>query len=468
MIPVDVNFRYVLFLAATAATGGLLFGFDIAIISGAGPFLLRHFGLNDLSLGVAFSSLLFGCVIGAGIAGRITDRYGRRRVLLWVAALFALTSVATSLAWNFPVFLLARFLGGIAVGAVSLVSPLYVSEISPAPVRGRMGALYQMSIVTGILASFCINYLLRDAGADNWRWMFLTGVIPSIVFFALLLLAPETPRFLMMTGAREAAFDILQRIGGQASAHTSLKEIAGSLEVSRGHWRDLLRPQLRRAVLVGFWLAILVHFSGINTVIDYSPAIFQSAGLQLDAALLSTFVVGLTNFTFTLVSFWTIDRFGRRPLYIIGSFGMALALAALCLSVVMGRFHGPLVLIFILSYLVCFCSCIGPVFWTLLPEIYPNNIRGTAMVVPVLTQWVANAIVVLLFPLALHRLGQVATFGLLALISLAQALFAWAFVPETKNRPLEEIELYWTKTAAQKDTPYGQGHYQRARGGEFP
>jgi MFS transporter, SP family, arabinose:H+ symporter len=461
MIPEHINFRYVLFLAATAATGGLLFGFDVAIITGAGPFLLKHFGLDDLSLGIAFSSLLFGCVIGSGIAGRVTDRYGRRRVLLWVAALFALTSIGTALAWNFPVFLLARFLGGIAVGAVSLVSPLYVSEISPAPVRGRMGALYQMSIVTGILASFCINYLLRDAGADNWRWMFLTGVIPSVVFFGLLTLAPETPRFLMMRGARAAALDILERIGGRANAEASLREIAASLQVSRGQWRDLLRPGIRRAVMVGFALAILVHFSGINTVIDYSPAIFQSAGLQLDAALLSTFVVGLTNFTFTIVSFWTIDRFGRRPLYIIGSLGMALALAALCASVLMGRFHGPVVLLFILGYLVCFCSCIGPVFWTLLPEIYPNSIRGTALIVPVLTQWVANAIVVLLFPLALHRLGQVATFGVLALISLAQAIFAWAFVPETKNRPLEEIEVYWAKTAAPKDSLHGQGHYQR-------
>ncbi len=185
--------RYVLFLAATAATGGLLFGFDVAIISGAGPFLLRHFHLQDLSLGLAFSSLLFGCVIGAAVAGRATDRYGRQRILLAVAVLFALTSAATALAWNFQVFLAARFLGGLAVGAVSLVSPMYVSEIAPPTVRGRLGALYQMSIVTGILVSFCINYLMRDLGPDNWRWMFMTGVIPSVIFLGLLLRAPETP-----------------------------------------------------------------------------------------------------------------------------------------------------------------------------------------------------------------------------------------------------------------------------------
>jgi MFS transporter, SP family, arabinose:H+ symporter len=443
-MPDEINLPYVLFLAATAATGGLLFGFDIAIISGAGPFLVRHFGLNDLSLGVAFSSLLFGCIIGSGVAGRITDRYGRRRILLWVAVLFALTSAATGLAWSFQSFLAARFLGGLAVGAVSLASPMYVSEVAPPTLRGRLGALYQMSIVTGILVSYCINYLLRDLGPDNWRWMFITGVIPSVVFFVLLLRAPETPRFLMMKGRRDEAFAIMERSGGRAAAEFAMTEITASLQTQRREWRDLLRPGVRRAVIVGFWLAILIHFSGINTVIDYAPAIFQSAGWKLDAALLSTFVVGLTNFAFTAVSFWTIDRYGRRPLYIVGSLGMALALAALTIAVLLGQFHGPLVLVLILAYLVCFCSCIGPVFWTLVPEIFPNNIRGTAMIVPVLTQWVANAIVVLLFPAALHRLGQAATFGFLAVVSLAQALFTIAYVPETKNRPLEEIEEFWT------------------------
>jgi MFS transporter, SP family, arabinose:H+ symporter len=439
----DINLRYVLFLAATAATGGLLFGFDVAIISGAGPFLIQHFGLGDLSLGVAFSSLLFGCIIGSAVAGRITDRYGRRRILLYVAVLFALTSAATGLAWSFHSFLAARFLGGLAVGAVSLVSPMYVSEISPPTLRGRMGTLYQMSIVTGILVSYCINYLLRDLGPDNWRWMFMTGVIPSMIFLGLLLLAPETPRFLVMAGRREEGFAIMERIGGRASAEFAMNEITASLRTPRRDWRDLWQPGIRRAVVVGFWLAILIHFSGINTVIDYAPAIFQSAGWQLDAALLSTFVVGLTNFLFTAVSFWTIDRYGRRPLYIAGSLGMALTLLALTIAVLMGQFHGTLVLVLILAYLICFCSCIGPVFWTLVPEIFPNNIRGTAMIVPVLTQWVANAIVVLLFPAALHRLGQAATFGFLAAVSLAQALFTFQFVPETKNRPLEEIEEFW-------------------------
>jgi SP family arabinose:H+ symporter-like MFS transporter len=437
-----VNLRYVLFLACTAATGGLLFGFDIAIISGAGPFLARHFGLGDLGLGVAFSSLLFGCALGAAFAGRMSDRFGRRTILLWIAILFALTSLLTGIAWDFPSFLAARFVGGLAVGAVSLVSPMYVAEVAPAAVRGRLGALYQMSIVTGILVSYCINYLLHGIGDDNWRWMFATGVIPSVIFFVLLLRAPETPRFLFLAGRREEARAVMQRIGDTPEEVSSAD--AADLAGARRSWREVFQPGVRRAVFVGFWLAILIHFSGINTVIDYAPMIFQSAGWELDAALLSTFAVGIANFAFTLVSFWTIDRYGRRPLYIIGSLGMAVALAALTVAVLLGHFSGPLALVLILGYLAFFASCIGPVFWTLVPEILPTHVRGTAMTVPVLTQWVANAVVVLLFPAALNQLGQAPTFAILGAVSLAQALFTWKFVPETKNRTLEQIEKFWT------------------------
>jgi SP family arabinose:H+ symporter-like MFS transporter len=226
-------------------------------------------------------------------------------------------------------------------------------------------------------------------------------------------------------------------------------EIAAASEAGGGRsWRSLLQPGIRRAVIVGFWLAILIHFSGINTVIDYAPVIFQSAGWQIDAALLSTFVVGLTNFAFTLVSFWTIDRFGRRPLYIVGSLGMAATLVALTISVLLGQFKGPLVLVLILAYIICFCSCIGPVFWTLVPEIMPTDVRGTAMVVPVMTQWVANFLVVLLFPVALHRMGQAPTFAFMAGASLIQAWFAWKHVPETKNRTLEEIQKFWHRAVS--------------------
>jgi SP family arabinose:H+ symporter-like MFS transporter len=276
--------------------------------------------------------------------------------------------------------------------------------------------------------------------------MFATGVIPSVIFLGLLLRAPETPRFLFMAGRSDEARAVMNRLGD--SQHEVSSASAAASASSTRSWREMFQPGVRRALSVGFWLAILIHFSGINTIIDYAPAIFQSAGWNLDAALLSTFVVGVTNFVFTLVSFWTIDRYGRRPLYIAGSLGMAVTLAALVIAVMLGQFKGPVVLVLILGYLVCFCSCIGPVFWTLVPELMPTRIRGTAMIVPVLTQWVANAVVVLLFPTALNQLGKAPTFAVLAAFSLAQAWFAWKFVPETKNRTLEEIEEFWSEAPA--------------------
>ena len=444
----NINVRYVIFLAATAALGGLLFGFDIAIITGAGPFLTEHFKLGDLSLGWAFSSLLFGCAIGSSVAGRLTDFYGRKKILLFVAALFAITSLGTGVAPTFAFFIMARFIGGLAVGGASILSPIYVAEISPPSLRGRMGTLYQMSIVTGILMSYAINYLLRDVGSANWRWMFITGVIPSVLFFAMLLSVPETPRYLFMAGKEQQAFAILERIAGRESAEFEASEIRASLLNKRKAWRDLLRPGIRRAVLVGFCLAILVQVSGVNTIIDYAPAILKSAGWKIDAALFSTLIIGLTNFVFTFVSFWAIDRYGRKPLYIIGSLGMTAALVVLMWAVLMGRFQSAIVLVYILIYLAFFSSCIGPVFWTLVAEIFPNDLRGTAMVVPVLAQWIANAAVVLFFPLAFNQIGKAITFGFLATLALAQAVFTWFFVPETKNKPLEEIEEYGKQVAA--------------------
>jgi sugar porter (SP) family MFS transporter len=442
---------YVIFLGSTAALGGLLFGFDIAIITGAGPYLAKEFSLGDLGLGWAFSSLLFGCTLGCVIAGRLADRWGRKKLLLLIALLFAGTSIATALALNFTVFVTARFLAGVAVGGVSLLSPMYVAEVSPPMVRGRLGTLYQMSIIIGVLISFGLNYLLRNMGADNWRWMFLTGVVPSVVFFLFVVMAPETPRFLAMKGRDHDAFAVLERIGGKGRAHVQLEEIRASLQGEAQSWRGLLRPGVTRALLVSTVLAILIHVSGINTIIDYAPAIFQSAGWKIDSALASTFIVGVTEFLFTLISFWVIDRYGRKPLYVVGSFGMAVSLILLVVAVLADQFHGVVVLTLILAYIAFFAACIGPVFWTLLAEIFPNDMRGLAMTFPVLTQWVANAFVVLLFPLAFHVIGKAVTFAFLAVMALAQGIFTWLFVPETRNKSLEEMESHWVPAAKAGD-----------------
>jgi SP family arabinose:H+ symporter-like MFS transporter len=453
-----MNLRYVLFLACTGALGGLLFGFDIAIITGAGPFLTRQFALSDISLGWAFSSLLFGCVLGSFFAGRMTDRFGRKRMLVWVAALFAVTSVATALAPNFFLFVTARFLGGLAVGAVSLLSPMYVSEVAPPSIRGRMGTFYQLSIIAGILVSYGINYLLRNMGADNWRWMFGTGIVPSAIFLVLISLAPETPRFLVRVGKRSEAFALLARIENEQSAQAEISAIEATLRVGRQSWNKLTRPGVRRALAVSVCLAILVQVSGINTIIDYAPAIFLSSGWKVDAALFSTLLVGVTEFLSTLIAFWVIDRYGRKPLYVTGSLGMMASLGGLLAASLAGAFHGALVLVLILVYLTFFCACVGPVFWTLVPEIFPNDVRGRAMTAPVLVQWVANAVVVLFFPYAYHVIGKAATLGFLALMCLLQAVFTWRFVPETKNRPLEEIEQHWMQLAADQKRATKSSH----------
>jgi SP family arabinose:H+ symporter-like MFS transporter len=273
--------------------------------------------------------------------------------------------------------------------------------------------------------------------------MFISGAIPSVVFVLMLLRAPETPRFLFKSGSRDAAFALLSRITGESQARVEIAEIEASLATRGASWRELAQPGVRRALTVGVVLAILVHWSGINTFIDYAPIIFRSAGWKMDAALFSTFVIGLTNVLFTLVSFWVIDRHGRKPLYIVGSLGMTAVLILLVLASALGRFAGMTVLVLMMAYIAFFAACIGPVFWTLVPEIFPNRVRGTAMTIPVLTQWAANAVAVLFFPLAFNRIGKAETFAFLAVMALAQAVFTWRFVPETKNRTLEEIEEQW-------------------------
>jgi len=296
-----------------------------------------------------------------------------------------------------------------------------------------------------------LNYLLRNTGEHNWRWMFFTGVVPSIVFFLFVSIAPETPRFLTMRGKEPDALVVLERIGGKPNAQAQLDAIRSSLKVQTRRWRGLLRPGVSRAVAVSVVLSILIHVSGINTIIDYAPAIFQSAGWKIDSALASTLIVGVTEFLFTLVSFWVIDKHGRKPLYVVGSCGMAIALLALIVAVLADKFHGPVVLALILTYIAFFAACIGPVFWTLVPEIFPNDLRGLAMTFPVLTQWIANAFVVLLFPFAFHVIGKAATFGFLAAMALAQGVFTWLWVPETRNKSLEEMESYWVGAAVAKE-----------------
>lgn len=438
-----VNMGQLLLYSIVAALGGLLFGFDIAIITGAGPFLTETFGLSSIEEGWAYSSLLFGCILGAAVAGRMTDAWGRKRILIGVALAFALTSIWSAMAQNLTTLVMARIAGGLAVGAASTVAPMYISEVSPAKYRGSLVSMYQLFIVTGILISYIINYLLHDLGEDNWRWMFASGAIPSVVFLIMLFFVSETPRFLYMKGKATEALAVLERIGGKQLAGEEMEEIKKSITGSSVSFRMLLDPSLRRVLWVGFGLAVFVQLSGINTIIDYAPKIFATAGWKLDTGLFATFGLGIVNFVSTWVSILIIDRFGRRPLYIIGSAGMALALLGLTIAGIFGQFSGMTVLLLIVLFLIFFCACVGPVFWTYMSEIFPNRIRGTAMSVPVFTQWVFNALVVLVFPAMLKHLSTAISFGILAVFALCQLLFAILYMKETKGKSLEEIDGMW-------------------------
>jgi SP family arabinose:H+ symporter-like MFS transporter len=436
---------YMLSICAVAALGAVMFGFDIAIISGAGPYVQQHFALNEIRFGWGVSSLIIGCMAGALVAGRAADRFGRRATLLGIALVFAFTSVATALASTFTIFVVARIIGGFAVGAASMIAPLYIAEVSPFAIRGRMVSLNQLGITFGILVSYLINYVLRGWGADNWRWMFASGALPSIAFFVLLFLVPESPRWLARSGHMDEARRILTKIGG---AENAAQEIAAMNAMNTGREltaspSELLSRRYRRVIIVGALLALLVQISGINTVITYAPIILRSAGNGLDAAMFQTFVIGIINFIFTFVAVLGVDRFGRRALYMVGSAGMTISLILLSIGFANGSAHGLYGLVLILLFIASFASCIGPVYWILMSEMFPTRIRGLAMSFAVFLCWASNFLVVLLFPWVLSHIGGAATFAFLAIMAFSMLLVAWKLVPETSGQTLEEIESRW-------------------------
>jgi SP family arabinose:H+ symporter-like MFS transporter len=434
---------YLYFICFIATMGGLMFGFDISIISGAVPFIQPYFEWNELQLGWGVSSLLVGCIIGAFGSGAFTDRYGRKKILIIVALFFAVSCGATAIAKTSMGFISARLFGGLAVGAASVLSPMYVAEVSPARNRGTLVSIYQLTIVLGILISYTINYWLHDVD-NNWRWMFATGMVPSVLFFVGLFFIPESPRWLYKAGRKEDSLRVLTRIGGEELARVEIKEIAESLREadSSVKFTDLLKPSSRKVMIIGFFLAVLVQVSGINTVIDYAPKILMSAGVEIKNALLQTSLIGLINGIFTFVAILFIEKVGRRKLYLIGSMGMIITLLMLAVSFYL-KMPGIFTLICIMLFIAFFAACIGPVFWTLVAEIFPNRIRGKALAFASFTQWVFNFLVVLLFPHFLESAGGAATFLFLAVMSAAQWLFTYLNVPETKGKSLEEIEQLW-------------------------
>jgi len=436
---------YLYFISLVATLGGLMFGFDVGIISGAIPFIQPYFGWNELQLGWGVSSILVGAIAGAFGTGSLTEKYGRKRLLISVALFFAISCAGMALARNQAPFIAFRVLGGLAVGAVSVLSPMYVAEVAPRKIRGTLITAYQLAITMGILISYLVNFGLHEV-ENNWRWMFATGLLPSVLFFVGLIFIPESPRWLIKAGFREKAMAVLERIGGRDSAESELAEIEKSVEDSgKGSgFRALFALRYRKVIILGLLLSVFVQITGINTVVDYAPKILMTAGLEIRNALLQTSLIGLVNFAFTFIAIFLIDKIGRKTFYMIGSAGMGVTLLLIAAA-----FHFQINPIFttvcIMLFIAFFASCIGPAFWTLVAEMFPNRIRGQAVALASFTQWVFNFLVVLFFPYVLDAVGGSVTFLFLACMSFIQLLIAWFLVRETKGKSLEEIERLWVK-----------------------
>jgi len=443
--------RYVYLISIVAALGGLLFGYDTAVISGAIGNLQEKFQLSAQAMGGAASAAIWGCVFGVLFAGYLSDRFGRKKMLIASAILFGVSAFGSAIPENLTQFIVARFVGGLGVGVASMLSPLYISEIAPAHNRGTLVTLYQLAIVLGINLVYFINLLIAGMGDQAWNvemgWRYMLGSegIPALLFLGLLFLVPESPRWLAKQGRDAEALDILVRINGEERGKEVLEEVRGTLNEEQGTIKDLFSTGLRIAMLVGIVLAIFSQITGINAIIYYAPEIFKSVGFGTESALLQTVVIGLTNTLFTFVAIWLMDRTGRRKLLLFGVSGMIFCLAGMGASFYFDLSSGPLLLFFILGYIACFASSLGPIPWVLISEIFPNKNRGTAMSFCIVMLWLGVVAVTQFFPIMLEQLGGAFTFWIFMVNAIILVIFVWRFVPETKQKTLEEIELAWKK-----------------------
>jgi MFS transporter, SP family, arabinose:H+ symporter len=446
----ELNLGYVLLISAVAAFGGFLFGYDTAVVSGAIGFLTRHFSLTAELTGWAASSLLVGCMAGAMVAGPLGDRFGRKWSLVLCAVLFAGSSIASALPQTLGLFAWSRFAGGIAIGAASMLSPLYIAEIAPERIRGTLVALYQLAIVIGILVVFFVNLQIQRLGDEawntdtGWRWMFASLALPSVLFGMFMTAVPESPRWLMKMGNREKARLILERVGGAAAAGREIRQIDEALRLEEGRWSELFTSGYLRALVTGTLLAVFSQFSGINAIMYYAPEIFRAAGSARDLAFTQTVTVGVVNLAFTFVAIGLVDKAGRKPLLIAGTLVQVVSLFLVGLMFDRGN-HGTLLLLAILAFVAAFALAMGPISWIVCSEIFPTKLRGRAMSIAVLMLWFADFLVTQTFPMLRESIGPARTFWLYAFFSLLSAVFVVTMLPETKGRTLEEIETSWRR-----------------------
>ncbi len=453
---------YLTWICLVASLGGFLFGYDTAVISGTFEFVERQFGLSKVEVGWFGSSALLGCILGAAYAGWLGDRYGRKPVLIVAGVFFFVSALYSAIPQTFTILILARALGGLGVGMASVLAPMFISEFSPPRVRGRVVALYQVSIGVGILAAYFMNFLLLTHAHDTlaawtsggplytifvteiWRGMFGMETVPAAIFTIFLFLVPESPRFLVKAGHVERALAVLTRIDGPGTAHRVLSEIRTALDHEEGTLRELFRPGLRRALLLALGLAFFGQLTGVNVVVYYGPTILREAGLQSGSALLYQVALGTIGLIFTLFAVSKIDTWGRRPLLVYGMVFVTLSMGATAILMLVGA---PAIWIVILLgvYMACLALSICAVIWVLTPEIFPNRVRGRGSSIATFVTWSTNAAIAFAFPWYVNTYGMPAGFFTFTAICLVATVFFWKLTPETRGRSLEEIEMLFSR-----------------------
>jgi len=453
----NYNFGYVWLISVVAAMGGLLFGWDWVVIGGAKPFFQRFFELTEGQIAFAVSCALIGCFVGALVAGALSDRFGRKRLLIAAALLFAVTSLGNALASTFGIFIFWRILGGVAIGLASNLSPMYIAEVSPAQMRGKLVSINQLTIVIGILLAQCVDWyigrnlpqgatdeFIRNSwfGQQGWRWMFGLTSAPSLLFFLGMLVVPESPRWLAKNGKPDGARAILKKIGGEDYAQAAVRDIESTLaseEIQHVRFSDLFESRMLKVLILGVGLAMFQQWCGINVIFNYAEEIFRAAGYDISSVLKNIAWTGSVNLAFTFVALGVVDRAGRRPLMLLGSAGLAIIYTVIGFCYHSGVTGRPMLLL-VLAAIACYSMSLAPVTWVVISEIFPNRIRGAAMAVAVSFLWIACFLLTYTFPILNGWLGSAGTFWLYAAICIAGFIFIKLKLPETKGKSLEQIE----------------------------
>ncbi|MBC8004117.1 MAG: sugar porter family MFS transporter [Verrucomicrobia bacterium] len=458
MEKVKYNYGFILGITLVSAMGGLLFGYDWVVIGGAKPFYERFFDITSSPYlqGWAMSSALLGCLFGALISGYFSDRYGRKLPLIAAAALFTIAAIGTGAVTQFTPFIIYRLIGGIGIGLASAISPMYIAEIAPAGIRGRLVSINQLTIVIGILAAQIVNYLIAEeipTGATDefilhswnaqhgWRWMFWAGTIPAVLFFILSFFIPESPRFLAKSGKWKEAGVILRRIGGDSYSAQEQKEIAETYNEAdtRFNWRDLTSEKIRPVLVLGIILAVFQQWCGINVIFNYAEEIFTSAGYSVGDMLFNIVITGTVNLVFTFIAMRMVDSWGRRKLMLLGAMGLSVIYFLLGSSYYF-QLQGMAILVLVLLAIATYAMTLAPITWVVLSEIFPNKIRGAAMSVSTTALWVACFVLTYTFPILNKMLHASGTFWLYGFICLSGFFYILNKMPETKGKSLEEIE----------------------------